>query len=111
MSDATGHAFHSGRPASSSAKYMGSVKIEDAESHQTELCDIWAEGDLSSVEGFSICLLSERSVTNYNVKSGLGVDNSYTVSYTILDGNHFSGNMFEEIDTLRHLLIQLRILI
>ena len=111
MRDAKGHAFHSGKPFAKTAKYMGSVKIENSESHQTELCDVWLDGDLSTVDGCTICVLSERSTTTYNIKAGIGKDNSYTVSYTILDGNHFSGNMYEEIEELRRMLMQLRILI
>ncbi|MBQ9406959.1 MAG: hypothetical protein IJU37_09545 [Desulfovibrio sp.] len=111
MRDAKGHAFHNSKPESASFKYLGSVKIENSETHQTELCDIWGNGDLSSIEGFSICIISERSVTNYNIKAGLGINNSYTVSYTIVDGNHFSGNMYEEIDELRHMLIEIKVLI
>ncbi|MBO4300158.1 MAG: hypothetical protein J5861_01000 [Desulfovibrio sp.] len=111
MRDATGHAFHNSRPDSETFKYLGSVKIENSETHQTELCDIWGDGDLSSAEGFSLIIMSERSTTKYNIKAGLGVDNSYTISYTILDSNHFSGNMYEEIEELRRMLKEIKILV
>ncbi|MBE6442765.1 MAG: hypothetical protein J6N67_02210 [Desulfovibrio sp.] len=111
MRDAAGHAFHSARPESKDLKYMGSVRIEYSELHQTELCDIWGGGELSSAEGLTICILGERSTTSYNIKSGMGVENSYTISYSILGSNHFSGNMYEEIEELRHMLLPLHVFI